>query len=63
MLPFYSWDVPESTVLPIKFFKIQFREFLKGIRSAWKTVDDVIAAEARAFEVLGLQSDRAYKFR
>jgi hypothetical protein len=55
--------VPDSTVLPIKFFKIQFREFHKGVRSAWKTVDDVIAADARAFEVLGLLADRAYKFR
>jgi hypothetical protein len=26
-------------------------------------VDDVIAAEARAFEVLGLQTDKSYKFR
>jgi hypothetical protein len=59
----FSWDVPETTVLPIKFFKIQFREFFKGTRSTWKTVDDVIAAEARAFEVLGLQTDKSYKFR
>ena len=55
--------MPESSVLAIKFFKIQFREFHKGVRSQWKTVDDDIAGDARAFEVLGLQTDRAYKFR
>ncbi len=60
---FSRWSVPNSTVLPIKFFKIQFREFVRGTRSPWRTVDDVISGDARAFEVLGLDADKSYKFR
>ena len=57
-------------LVPVKFYKIQFREFLpakgdgKGKRrSPWHTLDEVIGADARAFEILGLHSDRRYRFR
>ena len=55
-------------LVPVKFYKIQFREFLpvKGDgkrRSAWHTLDEVIGGDARAFEILGLHSDRRYRFR
>ena len=58
-------------LVPVKFYKIQFREFLSGAsgdgsgkrRSAWHTLDEVIGADARAFEILGLHTDRRYRFR
>ena len=35
-----------------QFFKIQFREFRRGgVRSEWRTLDDVINARSRSFEV------------
>ena len=58
-------------LVPVKFYKLQFREFLSGAsgdgsgkrRSAWHTLDEVIGADARAFEILGLHTDRRYRFR
>ena len=58
-------------LVPVKFYKIQFREFLSGAsgdgtgkrRSPWHTLDEVIGADARAFEILGLHTDRRYRFR
>jgi len=57
-------------LVPVKFYKIQFREFLSASgdgsskrRSAWHTLDEVIGADARAFEILGLHTDRRYRFR
>ena len=54
-------------LVPVKFYKIQFREFLSGTsgkrRSDWHTLDEVIGADARAFEILGLHTDRRYRFR
>ena len=62
------WDLQaaESSdpLVPVKFFKIQFREFFRGKgRSAWHTLDEIIGADVRAFEILGLHSDRKYRFR
>ena len=66
------WDLENSSspgdppIIPVKFFKIQFREFLgggRGGRSDWHTLNEVIDPEVRAFEILGLKSDRKYKFR
>ena len=66
------WDLEDSSggggdpIIPVKFFKIQFREFLgggRGGRSDWHTLNEVIDPEVRAFEILGLKSDRKYKFR
>ena len=59
-------------LIPVKFYKIQFREFLsakgdgsggKPRRSSWHTLEEVIGADARAFEILGLHTDRRYRFR
>lgn len=49
--------------MPIQFFKIQFREFRKGVRSEWRTLDDVINARSRSFEVMVLKPDIKYRFR
>ena len=62
-----AWDLEKTSaqpLVPIKFFKIQFREFFRGKgRSAWQTMEEVIGPEVRAFEILGLHSDRKYRFR
>lgn len=65
-----QWDLedPEEEgskpIVPVKFFKIQFREFFRGkVRSSWHTLDEVIGPEVRAFEILGLHNDRRYRFR
>ena len=52
-------------LVPVKFFKIQFREFFRGGkgRSAWRTVEEDIDPFNRAFEIFGLHSDRKYRFR
>ena len=52
-------------LVPVKFFKIQFREFFRGGkgRSAWHTVEEDIDPFNRAFEIFGLHSDRKYRFR
>ena len=62
----WDMDAPFSTdpVIPIKFFKLQFREFFRGKgRSTWHTMEEVIDPEVRAFEILGLHTDRKYRFR
>ena len=64
-----QWDLqdpedPSRPLIPVKFFKIQFREFFRGKRrSDWHTLDEDIGADVRAFEILGLHSDRRYRFR
>ena len=53
-----------AQVVPVKFFKIQFREFFKGGgRSSWHTLDEDVAPDVRAFEIIGLKFDRKYRFR
>ena len=55
---------PDKPLIPVKFFKIQFREFFRGKRrSSWHTLDEDIGPDVRAFEILGLHSDRRYRFR
>ena len=55
---------PSVPLVPVKFFKIQFREFFKGKgRSDWRTVEEDIDPFNRAFELFGLHSDRKYRFR
>ena len=58
-------DYSAQPLVPVKFFKIQFREFFRGGkgRSAWHTVEEDIDPFNRAFEIFGLHSDRKYRFR
>ncbi|CAB4059487.1 PAN3 [Lepeophtheirus salmonis] len=58
-----SWDINKDSELAISFFKIQYREFHGKKRSEWKTLDDVIEPNKRNFEIIGLHSDRKYRFR
>ncbi len=66
-----QWDLQKpdkeefkQPVIPVKFFKIQFREFFRGKgRSSWHTLDEVINSDVKAFEILGLHLDRRYRFR
>ncbi|XP_071749386.1 interference hedgehog-like [Lepeophtheirus salmonis] len=58
-----SWDINKDSELAISFFKIQYREFHGKKRSEWKTLDEVIEPNKRNFEIIGLHSDRKYRFR
>ena len=60
-----TWTLERhQRAMPIQFFKIQYREFLSGgVRSDWKTLDEVIEPRSRSFEVLGLKDGIRYRFR
>jgi len=67
-----TWTVAERDkegreVMPIQFFKVQFREFYRDSggprRSEWRTLEDVISPRSRSFEGLGLRDDVRYRFR
>ncbi|CAG2106312.1 unnamed protein product [Medioppia subpectinata] len=56
------WDVPHNDGLPIRFFKVQYREMTaKG--SDWNTVDDDIAPHILSYAVNGLTTGAKYRFR
>ncbi|XP_042207590.1 interference hedgehog-like [Homarus americanus] len=60
-----TWDGPETSGLPILFYKIQFKLVRsRGNRgSRWMTVDDDIPSHVHSYEVTGLQTGRTYRFR
>ena len=67
-----SWSVPVPIDLtqdfaldpmPIEFFKVQFREISGRNRSDWRTMDEIINARSRTFEVMGLKVGVKYRFR
>jgi hypothetical protein len=60
-----TWSLePHERAMPVQFFKIQFREFHRGgVRSDWRTLDEVIESRSRSFEVMGLKDEIKYRFR
>ncbi|XP_037785347.1 interference hedgehog-like isoform X2 [Penaeus monodon] len=60
-----TWDVHNTTGLPILFYKVQYKEVgNRGNRgSRWMTVDEDILPHINSYEVTGLHTGRVYKFR
>ncbi|XP_066593844.1 interference hedgehog-like isoform X2 [Prorops nasuta] len=60
------WSVPENKGLPIRFFKVQYRELgqkMNGKQAKWMTANTEIPNHVRSFEVTDLQPDHTYRFR
>ncbi|KAJ8938581.1 hypothetical protein NQ318_013635 [Aromia moschata] len=65
------WSVPDNDGLPIKFFKVQYREVgpansndpHRGKASRWKTTNADIAPNIQAFDITNLKPDHIYRFR
>ena len=51
-----EWEVPQNDGLPIKFFKVQYKQInASGKRRGWRTIDEDIRSDQFMFEVAGLQ--------
>ncbi|KAJ8973936.1 hypothetical protein NQ317_002440 [Molorchus minor] len=66
------WSVPENNGLPIKFFKVQYKEIgpansndphNRNKSSRWRTTNADIAPNVLAYDVTGLKPDHIYRFR
>ncbi|XP_063590517.1 interference hedgehog-like [Penaeus indicus] len=60
-----TWDVHNTTGLPILFYKVQYKEVGNRVNrgSRWMTVDEDILPHINSYEVTGLHTGRVYKFR
>ncbi|KAJ8684081.1 hypothetical protein QAD02_019873 [Eretmocerus hayati] len=60
------WSVPENHGLPIRFFKVQYRELgpkSGGKQAKWNTANSEIASHIQSFEVGDLHTNHTYRFR
>ena len=61
---FRSHYAQSFDLMPVSFFKIQFKEIDSSKKSSeWNTMDDVLDQNTRKFEVRGLKDGLQYRFR
>ncbi|KAH6938424.1 hypothetical protein HPB50_009166 [Hyalomma asiaticum] len=55
------WSVPQNDVLPISFFKVQYRD-ASTPHSHWKTVEEVVPPHIHSHAITGLKAGGRYRF-
>lgn len=59
-----NWKIPKQNKSPITFFKIQYKDPHQFNQTTdWQTVEEDIPPNINSYSIIGLQSDRFYKFR
>ncbi|KAB7495241.1 Interference hedgehog [Armadillidium nasatum] len=62
-----TWESESGNGVPISFFKVQYKVLVgpekDSIGKGWKTIDEDIPPHIKSFEVTGLKTNHAYRFR